>query len=328
MTRALEVAVAARGGEGALPGIDRADARARVVDGDWIFRQLALYELGGLAAFLRSAPADLVSGADRIRGVGSLRRCRGCGWCLAARGRHVGGPRDRGATVTSTTSARRRWRCSASAWSGASCRSPRDCAWMFESAPLVVAESVAQAVAGAPADWLELVTAGVQRRGRPMSQAGFEFAMLTDVPRVVWLHVLLEDREVPTWPRPGRCCSRAAGPRLGGAGRDGAQSPRDRTRWSCGPASSPPCSTRSCWMGSRGALATADLPTLVALAELLPHPAAAVCEDLRDRLLTRERPGLCVDCYTLLHGSRRLARSPQPHRRGAAAGGGRASGSA
>ena len=29
-----------------------------------------------------------------------------------------------------------------------------------------------------------------------MSQAGFEFAMVTDVPRVVWLAVLLEDREV------------------------------------------------------------------------------------------------------------------------------------
>ena len=80
-------------------GSTHADARAKVIDGDWIFRQLALYELGGLAAFLRTAPADLVSGADRIREWVAAPMS---GFRLISRDsqhRRVGGPGDRRATA-------------------------------------------------------------------------------------------------------------------------------------------------------------------------------------------------------------------------------------
>jgi hypothetical protein len=65
--QALEHAVELRGGLAALPGVDALDARSRVMDNDWVYRQLYLYEYGGLATFLRrSAAGDLVAGSDRI----------------------------------------------------------------------------------------------------------------------------------------------------------------------------------------------------------------------------------------------------------------------
>ena len=66
--RALEIAIKVRGGEGELPGMDAMDAKCKVMDHDWVYRQVFLYELGGLDDFLRRrASADLVAGADRIR---------------------------------------------------------------------------------------------------------------------------------------------------------------------------------------------------------------------------------------------------------------------
>lgn len=51
--RALDSAVALHGGCEALPGVDEADAAARVMDHDWVFRQLLLFDLGGLESFVR-----------------------------------------------------------------------------------------------------------------------------------------------------------------------------------------------------------------------------------------------------------------------------------
>ena len=284
MMRALEVAVAIRGGEDALPGIDRADARAKVVDGDWVFRQLALYELGGLDAFLRAAPADLMSGADRI-----------AEWAAAPMS---------GFRLVSRTPSTVMWedlatgerRCVDNIGSAAlamlgecvvgrlvpvSTRS----SWMFESAPLVVAEPVARTVAAAPADWLAAVTAGLQGEDVPMSQSAFEFAMVTDVPRVVWLHALLEGRPADLASQPvtlvrallDRVCAALEGP-----------SSRDEQLgvelWPCVYAAVLDPFVMS---GFDEALENGDLPTMVALAERLPDPAAAVCEDLRNRFIAR-----------------------------------------
>ena len=125
MTRALEVAIAARGGEGALPGIDRADARARVVDGDWIFRQLALYELGRPGSIPPVGAGRSGVGCGPGPGVGRSADV-GVAADLSQLADRRGGRTSRpGSDCTSTTSARRRSRCSASAWSDASCRSPR-----------------------------------------------------------------------------------------------------------------------------------------------------------------------------------------------------------
>jgi hypothetical protein len=66
--RALDQAIELRGGRARLPGRDPIDTVCRVMDNDWVFRQLHLYELGGLRHFLdRVASPDLVAGADRIR---------------------------------------------------------------------------------------------------------------------------------------------------------------------------------------------------------------------------------------------------------------------
>ena len=65
--RALQVAVQLRGGVGALPGRDLTDQQCRVVDHDWVYRELFLYDLGALRHFLqRVVTPDLLAGADRV----------------------------------------------------------------------------------------------------------------------------------------------------------------------------------------------------------------------------------------------------------------------
>jgi hypothetical protein len=65
--RALQVAVELRGGVGALPGRDLTDQQCRVVDHDWVYRELFLYDLGALRHFLeRVVTPDLLAGADRV----------------------------------------------------------------------------------------------------------------------------------------------------------------------------------------------------------------------------------------------------------------------
>lgn len=64
---AMRIAVELRGGPDELTGVDSVDARTKVMDHDWVHRQLLLYEYGGLARFLHAwATPDLVAGADRI----------------------------------------------------------------------------------------------------------------------------------------------------------------------------------------------------------------------------------------------------------------------
>ena len=64
---AMRVAVELRGGEAELVGVDAVDAQTKVMEHDWVHRQLLIYEFGGLERFLRAwATPDLVAGADRI----------------------------------------------------------------------------------------------------------------------------------------------------------------------------------------------------------------------------------------------------------------------
>ena len=63
LARAIEV----RGGTHGLSHHGEADAIAKIVDHDWVYRQLYLYELGGLARFVRTGVTpDLVAGADHL----------------------------------------------------------------------------------------------------------------------------------------------------------------------------------------------------------------------------------------------------------------------
>lgn len=63
---AMEVAIETRGGPTTLWGVDDTDARAKVIDHDWVYRQLVLHEHGGLRAFLYRADAALLARADGI----------------------------------------------------------------------------------------------------------------------------------------------------------------------------------------------------------------------------------------------------------------------
>lgn len=156
--RANEVAVATRGGPGTLWGVDHDDARAKVMDHDWVYRQLVLYEYGGLAAFVgRVASRPLV---DRVRDVSS--------WSGAPMGAYqlLAELSDRilwldlsNRSVVATVNL-----------GGASLMAVGEAAIgrvveaqgtvLFESPPLCVPPQVASAVAEAPAGWLEAVAEG------------------------------------------------------------------------------------------------------------------------------------------------------------------------
>jgi hypothetical protein len=147
---AIDVAVETRGGERTLVGTDRFDARAKVVDHDWVHRQVLLYELGALEDFLiRVASPELVAGADRIHDwarapMGAFRFVaetpRTLTWVELATGQEV--------TSTNVGSA--------------SLLLPDECAIgrlvpidggaMFETVPLFVPDDVAQRVADDPPD--------------------------------------------------------------------------------------------------------------------------------------------------------------------------------
>ncbi len=52
---------------GRSPGATSTDQQCRVVDHDWVYRELFLYDLGALRHFLqRVATPDLLAGADRV----------------------------------------------------------------------------------------------------------------------------------------------------------------------------------------------------------------------------------------------------------------------
>lgn len=64
--QAMEIAIETRGPD-TLWGVDEIDARAKVMDHDWVYRQVLLYELGGLQHFIGGvASRKLLGGADRI----------------------------------------------------------------------------------------------------------------------------------------------------------------------------------------------------------------------------------------------------------------------
>lgn len=158
--RALALAVRTRGGPSTLWGVDELDAQCKVIDHDWVYRQLVLHEYGGLATFLRmransallsagrgfeawvgapmgafelfdEAPAKLTwrhVGSDRLVDTVNLG-----GAALCARGAHVIG------RVVEA-----------------------DAVAVFESPPLCVPADVAEAVAASPADWISALAAGYQ----------------------------------------------------------------------------------------------------------------------------------------------------------------------
>ena len=156
--RANEVAVTTRGGPGTLWGVDHEDARAKVMDHDWVYRQLVLYEYGGLTTFVRR-----MSGGPLVGRVSEV-----TSWSSARMGAYE---------LLAEEPDRIRWLDLASRdvvetvnLGGASLMAVGEAAIgriveaagtkLFESAPLCVPPEVAHAVADAPQAWMDAVAVG------------------------------------------------------------------------------------------------------------------------------------------------------------------------
>lgn len=190
--RALQVAIETRGVE-SLTGVDERDARVKVMDHDWVFRQLWLYELGALEHFVRRvASPDLLAGADHIDE-----------WSRAPMGAfRLVSESSRSSTLLDLGSGDQ---VSVINMGSTSRLEEGDCAIgrlvpiaegaMFESAPLSVPDQVADQVADQPGAWVAAVRAGCHAPKDASPQlvtTVSEFGMLTDVPRVLQLDLALQ----------------------------------------------------------------------------------------------------------------------------------------
>lgn len=189
--RAAEgIATDTRGGPDTLRGVDRWDARCRLADGDWIYRQAYLYELGGLSHFLRRiASGDLLSGADQLHE-----------WTRAP----MGGYRLVGHGEQALT-----WQCldtgvevctpnlGAGALVGEGEHAlgrlvPTAEGSFFETVPLGVPEATAVRVAEDPGAWVAALRdacwdgPGTPEAGPVQTYFG-DFGLLTDLPELLWL---------------------------------------------------------------------------------------------------------------------------------------------
>jgi hypothetical protein len=194
LRRAERVAIEMRGDAGGLIRGDDLDARAKVMDHDWVYRQVLLYELGGLDNFLRRcATPDLLAGADRIH---DWARAEMAGFRLQAVE-----PR----TLT-WVDLRTGNEVQSINIGSASLLEPNDTVIgrlvpisggaMFESAPLLVPGEVAQIVAEDPGSWVAALTEGCRRtRGtfEWINTAWHRFPLLTDVPDSVAHHLVPDE---------------------------------------------------------------------------------------------------------------------------------------
>ncbi|MDO9456599.1 hypothetical protein [Nocardioides sp.] len=177
-----------------LSGLDADEASSvSLMDHDWFYRQVLLWEEGALGEFLsRSATPDLVAGADRI-----------AEWAAAPMG---------GFVYLGAAAGRSRWTDLATGevltlddiGSGSMLAPdvpaigrlvPAGDGRMFESAPQETSLDVATAVAADPAGWLDVVrAAGDEFRCGEIIPHVDDFGLVTDVARMQWLTWLAEWR--------------------------------------------------------------------------------------------------------------------------------------
>jgi hypothetical protein len=279
--RAYDLTVELRGGRDQLPGVDEADVHGRVVDRDWVYRQLFLYELGGLDFFVRrSASSVLLAGADSI-----------AEWARAPMGGYE--LVDEGTTTTT-------WRDLASGerhliadiGSGVFVALgehvigrivPTESGSMFESRPLLVPERLAYAVAQRPADWLDSlrnqkttpddVPVATDLPGRD--------CLVSDVPAYVWQTVVLGPDVVRADPGADSFEAALARDVLDAAARELRREERPRPEevniWPClGAAMMEPYVIE----GLHDALRPSDEQVLARLSELVAEPAATLCREV------------------------------------------------
>lgn len=149
--RAMNVAVETRGGPGTMWGVDEADAGAKVIDHDWVYRQLVLHEYGGLRALLQAGPRRVL--LDRGAGIDSWVDVPMGGYQLQAEHADHITWRDLGAgqIVETLNMGSASMMALGEAVIGRLVRA--DGSVLFESAPLCVPLDVAQRVAAAPTSW-------------------------------------------------------------------------------------------------------------------------------------------------------------------------------
>jgi hypothetical protein len=187
------------------PGADAIDSHCTLVDHDWVYRQLVLYEYGGLRHFLDSVASEpLLEESDRIRDwaaapMGAYRLVDEQPlverWLDVANGREVE-TANIGSSSLLWTDAHAIGRLVPTA------QGP-----MFESAPIFVPPDVASWIAESPEDWTSALMRGCRREassGERISTATPGFPLLSDVPMLFLIdlvdHVLgLEDDRVSDW---------------------------------------------------------------------------------------------------------------------------------
>lgn len=185
--RALEVAVATRGGRSTLWGVDDTDAQSKVMDHDWVYRQLVLHEYGGLAEFIRTRAGKVLLG----RAAGVER------WVSAPMGGFELFMEETDRILWFDLSTRAVVETinlgAAAMLADGECVIGRlvesDGVALLESAPLCVPPDVARRVAADPAGWVDAVADGCRDAlGEVLSQLVarlHEFDLLFDLPQRV-----------------------------------------------------------------------------------------------------------------------------------------------
>jgi hypothetical protein len=282
--RALEKAIELRGGRPNLPGWDSSDALCKVMDNDWVFRQLHLYEFGGLQHFLATAAsADLVAGADRIHE-----------WAASPMGgyRLLAGDTS---TVTWQDLAREEPVVTANIGSATLVVTgecvigrlvPIDAGTMFESAPLVAPEALARRVALDPSSWFDaLRSAPGLTEATGLLAPAHGSGLLSDVPGAVCMVALSDAGGLDQWnslPTPEALVK--ASLQLARTELDRLGLPRDDDGidpWAC-LAAALLCPTLAEPLAD--IVGPEDREVLVRLGELLAEPAASWCRVLAKSL--------------------------------------------
>lgn len=187
--RALQVTLDLRG-EPERPRTVDLDLKASISDHDWVYRQLLLYEYDALDRFLAHvATPDLMVGADRIHDwartpMGAFQLVDGKSktlrWLDLATGAHVESLNIGAAAILEQGSF------------VLGRLVPIEDGVMFETAPMKVREHLAQRVAEAPGDWVELLRAEAGRSAGEIDDEAYrhDFPMLSDVEVPVRLALL------------------------------------------------------------------------------------------------------------------------------------------
>jgi len=283
--RAYDLAVELRGGRDQLPGVDEADAHGRVVDRDWVYRQLFLFELGGLEFFTRKvASSVLLAGADSIT---EWSRAPMGGYELVEEGTAITTWRDLGSGELHGV---------AEIGSGVFVAPgehvigrlvPTESGRMFESRPLRVPEHLAHSVADRPADWLDLSRAFTTTADDEpiVTDVPGRDGLVSDVPTYAWQLAVLGPGPAHADPYADGFARALARAVLDVVARE-LDLERDRCPdevniWPClGAALLEPYVVD----GLVDALRPADQQVLLRLSQLLAEPAATLCREAANEL--------------------------------------------